>query len=397
MTFSLEQLSQAYPQQLWLEFSQQQQKKALPVLEDYSHDAARFRAGINCLVINTLVSLLQEEANLKSLPISFERMKNIWEFVNGTGVDFGDFRIVIIPSIESDTEEFCVPQEWVDIPELAADYYLAVQVNLEDKWLRVWGFTTHRKLKKQGRYDASDRTYSLDKEDLFENLNVLWVSQELCREEKAFIEPLPSLSPSQIERFLTQLGQPSLYSPRLKIPFAYWGAILASDNLRQQLYQRRLGKIPVLATMVNLTQNIFPQIWQSVEELVLTLNLNLAIPRSGSRSGDGKDRPSSISRGRVIDLGIQLAGHPVALLVYFTPEQNNKWNIVLQVHPGSGHPYLPPLLQLIVLDDTGAVFLEAQARKADNWIQLEFRGEIGEQFRVKVALGDASITEDFVI
>ncbi len=41
---------------------------------------------------------------------------------------------------------------------------------------------------------------------------------------------------------------------------------------------------------------------------------------------------------------------------------------------------------------------EAQARSVlDNWIQLEFSGELGEQFSVKVSLGDISITEDFTI
>jgi hypothetical protein len=99
----------------------------------------------------------------------------------------------------------------------------------------------------------------------------------------------------------------------------------------------------------------------------------------------------------VIDLGIQLAGYPVALIVHFTKESENKRNILLQVHPGGGKTYLPPDVELIVLDDTGGVFLEARSRSADNWIQLEFRGEPGERFSVKVALGDASIMEDFVI
>jgi len=43
------------------------------------------------------------------------------------------------------------------------------------------------------------------------------------------------------------------------------------------------------------------------------------------------------------------------------------------------------------------LFGGVRSRKADNWIQLEFRGELGEGFSVKVALGDASIVENFVI
>jgi hypothetical protein len=104
-----------------------------------------------------------------------------------------------------------------------------------------------------------------------------------------------------------------------------------------------------------------------------------------------------IRRAKLIDLGMQLAGYKVALIVELTPQSHNRRHILLQVHPAGNQIYLPPLLQLIVLDEFGLVFLETQARNADNYIQLQFDGLPGEQFSVKVALGDASITEDFVI
>jgi hypothetical protein len=52
-----------------------------------------------------------------------------------------------------------------------------------------------------------------------------------------------------------------------------------------------------------------------------------------------------------------------------------------------------------VLDEAGVTCpeLQVQARSDDNWIQLEFSGEPGERFSLKLALGDVSITEDFVI
>jgi Protein of unknown function (DUF1822). len=60
--------------------------------------------------------------------------------------------------------------------------------------------------------------------------------------------------------------------------------------------------------------------------------------------------------------------------------------------------YLPDGVQLTVLDETGNPIpqLEAQAR-ADNWIQLKFTGEPGDQFSVKVSLEESSITEHFLI
>jgi hypothetical protein len=37
------------------------------------------------------------------------------------------------------------------------------------------------------------------------------------------------------------------------------------------------------------------------------------------------------------------------------------------------------------------------ARKVDFYIQLKLIGQVGEAFSVRVSLGDASITEDFLI
>ncbi|MCA1991126.1 MAG: DUF1822 family protein [Coleofasciculus sp. S288] len=69
------------------------------------------------------------------------------------------------------------------------------------------------------------------------------------------------------------------------------------------------------------------------------------------------------------------------------------------VCPASEQIYLPLSLQLIVLDESGATIptLEARATSVDKWIQLEISGRLRERFSVKVALGDVSITEDFVI
>lgn len=153
---------------------------------------------------------------------------------------------------------------------------------------------------------------------------------------------------------------------------------------------------------VNLSQwfaNVFETGWQTVETLFNPAELDLAFR---SRSADSAVLAESeqgdigTRRGKLIDIGIQLADRPVALIVELTPG-DGKRNILLQVHPVGKHMYLPPLLQLTVLDESGLIFLEAQARSADNYIQLQLSGLPGEQFSVKVALGDASIVEDFVV
>ena len=153
-------------------------------------------------------------------------------------------------------------------------------------------------------------------------------------------------------------------------------------------------------TAVNLSQwlqNVFDSSWQTVESL---LNPALALgfrKANDSNTNDSEYPDPHVRRAKLIDLGMQLAGNSIALVVELRPESECKTSILLQVHPTGSQIFLPPLLQMIVLDETEAVFLEAKARRADNYIQLQFSGTTGERFSVKLALGEVSITENFAI
>lgn len=150
--------------------------------------------------------------------------------------------------------------------------------------------------------------------------------------------------------------------------------------------------------IVNLTQwlqNVFETSWQTVESVLNPLTFSFRKANSSGSDSDYHD--PHVRRAKLIDLGMQLAGHSIALVVELRPESEQKFDILLQVHPAGSQIFLPQLLQLIVLDETGTIFLEAKARRADNYIQLQFKGTPGERFSVKVALGEISFTESFVI
>ncbi|MBD0345551.1 MAG: DUF1822 family protein [Coleofasciculus sp. Co-bin14] len=150
-------------------------------------------------------------------------------------------------------------------------------------------------------------------------------------------------------------------------------------------------------------ENTFEAGWQTLEALFSSQALNPAFSvRNAEQSIElDVDNPeASVSGGKLIDLGMQLAGHRVALTVTLkAAESDREMDVRLRVYPTGSQIYLPAGLKLLVLDDSGAAVpdLEATARTADNWIQLEFSGQLQEQFSVKVALGDVSITEHFVI
>lgn len=153
---------------------------------------------------------------------------------------------------------------------------------------------------------------------------------------------------------------------------------------------------------VNLSQwlhNSFTAGWQTIEAI---LNAEASNFGFGTRSVEQllpiyTDSPAmSVSGAKILDLGMQLAGQQIILIVKITPQTEQEVDIRLRVCPALNQKYLPPNLQLTVWDETGTQ-LQAEARNADNFIQLEFSGTLGEQFSAKLTLAKVSLTEDFVI
>ncbi len=130
--------------------------------------------------------------------------------------------------------------------------------------------------------------------------------------------------------------------------------------------------------------------WQTVESLFAT-------PELAFRSANSSQISNSIQRGKVIDLGIQLQGHSIALIVELSPVADTERTQVRLRVASTTQSYLLPNIQLIVTDESNQPFLEAQSRTNDNIIQLQFTGNPGEKFGAIIKLGEAQVSEQFVI
>ncbi|MBW4564988.1 MAG: DUF1822 family protein [Mojavia pulchra JT2-VF2] len=140
---------------------------------------------------------------------------------------------------------------------------------------------------------------------------------------------------------------------------------------------------------VNLSQwlqNIFEVGWQSIEEI-----LSPKVPQQAFRY------KSRVTRGKLVDLGIQLPGQSVALIVTLTPKNSVEIQLKLQVQPTGVQTYLPENLIVKVLDFKGVAVMEAHAKSANAHVTLEFNAQIGERFSVRLELGDTNITENFIV
>ncbi|NJR65572.1 MAG: DUF1822 family protein [Leptolyngbyaceae cyanobacterium CRU_2_3] len=213
-----------------------------PQNQAFSSPGAAWQARLNQMSLEAILPWLQEERAAQVWP-SVAVLPSFWEVANGTAIECEGMRLVLLPSTAIDLQELRVPQEWVDIPHWSADYYLAVQVNPDAGWIKIWGYTTHHSLKTKGTHHDSDRTYSLDEDDLIQDLNVLWIARQLCPEEplRADVADIPALLLPQAENLLERLGNPEIVFPRLAVPFQLWAALLEHGGWRQRLYERRQG------------------------------------------------------------------------------------------------------------------------------------------------------------
>lgn len=158
------------------------------------------------------------------------------------------------------------------------------------------------------------------------------------------------------------------------------------------------------ATAAHLSQWLnesFEAGWQAVEDLLSPDSLTPALGFRGEPVADQgtppvEDPAAQVRRAKLIDVAMQIGSQPLVLVVEMQAESSQSMGIGLQVHP-SGQPYLPPGLEMAVLESTDEVFMQVQARQADNYIQLRFTGVPGERFKVRLRLDEACYTEEFVV
>jgi hypothetical protein len=385
------------------------QKQAWHDAQQHSHKIACYNAYVNRVCLYTFISWLNERLTEKGLPHgtiypSAEELYSILEVVNGAAIALSRQRIILIPSDNSDAAVVRIPQEWVDIPSFAGDYYVAVQVDLEasvdECSLQVQGFTTHRQLQQNSQYDPGDRTYILPATELIPNITILDLT--LGIQVRGEVPPLPNLSLQSAQSLLKVLADASIYSPRLysDIPFTQWAALLNNEEWRQQLYRQRTDKCTNQAIVKrhNLRQwlnNNFNEGWQSFNTFFQQTSANLAY---SFRQYDVNVSSLNIIGVKLIDLGIELGNQSVVLLLGLMPESENKIAIRVQLHPAKGQTYIPPNIKLSLISPTDVILQASQARMQDNFIQLKrFTCPLGKAFKIQVAIDNFCFNEEFII
>ncbi|MGL5080794.1 MAG: DUF1822 family protein [Microcoleaceae cyanobacterium] len=387
----------------WLELSTTATTRSWQQSQSGSTHGSRWNAYLNQLCLQAVLPWLQEGPTTHATAwLNTNASTKIWDVVNGIAVQFDvqnpaqvrqHRRLILIPTETIDTEELRVPQEWVDIPEWLGDYYLAVQVNPDEGWIKPWGYTTHLQLKTRGEYDPGDRTYSLSQDHLISDLNVFWVEQQFCpdAQTRCAVDPLPQLSQAQADQLIERLGNPELLIPRLEIPFQTWGALIEQPQWRDRLYRKRQG-----LTTINLQrwfENLVQPGWQSLEAFQSSLSQGSERFALSSFRNTALADPPQVLQVKPISL----EETQVLLVLELTKETNERVGVKAQLYPNSTGRHLPKHVRFSLLSDMAETLSTIEARSQDNMIQLpRFKCDSGFNFSLQVALAGDEITEDFI-
>ncbi len=501
----------------WIALSPEDEKTELKKY-DYADQAACDNAYVNNLCLKVVATWLTEyleidEQEITIFPTQKDAQK-LWNFMEGTAIEVENTRFIIIPIESVNIKELSIQKEWIDLQKWIGNYYLFMQINLEKHWLKILGYTTHKTIKSKGKYDCKTRTYSLAREQVIDDLEVMWIARELCPDETEKVEELPVMTRSKALDLASEVQNYLWSIPRLILDFEHWGGLLEnhldllSIKIPVSTINQSLSPVKNIVdiyenTIINLKlwwQRQFPKNWYPIYELlgsnesnftfafrgkarlreslpedrqtiptliqllddkdeeirlkaaeclgIMTQNNTEAITAlidlfntsfdkwtrhqaidSLERIGKGNKQVISalsqllktleedefiwkvalalgkidpehpeggVSCAKQIDLGIELTGHSLALLVAQMPKTDQETDILLRVRPMQEHLFLPSGLQLILFDEFGEKVDDVHARDVDNWIQLQFCVEPPERFSVTVELGKISHTEQFI-
>jgi Protein of unknown function (DUF1822) len=409
MKLSLQDLSTLFPGPLWLGCEPSLCYKDLTNPQRYSNETARHNASLNVVCLSAFITWANQNLTLEHSPTVWPNeagLSEIWEVVNGTAILLNGSRLVLLPSDAMDTEAFTVPQEWVDIPSWRAEYYLPMQVNVEENWICLWGYVLHSQLKAHGDYDPIYRMYSVDRDWVIPDLDLFWQAQKIGIQEQDFVASVDGLLQSQIDRFIQFLSQPSPYSPRLDLDFAQWAMMLERADLRQKLYQQRLQNVtsPVQSRMINTGLWLKDKIDDFTQELswvlLPKLTPELGLMRASTQhltpiisqlKGSGVEIPDT-ARGAYQDFVLEhhlVRCYAIAWTVE-TAGNTPQWSLLLVVTPQPG-TFLSTELRMVVEDET-QVLVERSLDGASNH-QLLFAGVSGaweETFQVTIGLANGT-------
>lgn len=376
-----------------LETSETERQQAWERSAAQGSGSARWTAYLNRIAIESFKTLIKKEYGQQFSLWPIPQLQcAIWEWVTGTAITIGQHRLIIIPTETVDASELAVPQEWIDIPNWVGDYYVSVQIYPGEEHLQILGYTTHKKIKEQGEYDAFERQYSLSREDLlhWDHFGLTY-SLYPAEETRAAVAPLISLSNQRVNQLIKRLGKPKLLIPRLEIPFQQWGVLLTNQKWRQQLYKSRCDSTPTITELSAWLKGEISPIWQSLKAVVKGPQEFVTERRGNQSISVEEDQESILFRTQPLVLSVDCV---VLLSIGIKQLGDSTCRVKLNLESVKSNSTVPSEITVLVSNELGKELVRTSATQTEI-VKIQLRLKSNDNFTLEVSSGDYHHQEVF--
>lgn len=122
------------------------------------------------------------------------------------------------------------------------------------------------------------------------------------------------------------------------------------------------------------------------------------------RSSDPVRGHARCMYGKTLSLDTEGGETQIVLITEVLENDTDELSIELKICPTSPDSpnldqtaFLPPGLEMVILDVAGESVMQAQARAGNRMMELGFHAEVGDRFQLRVTLGDTVVTESFLV
>ncbi len=348
------------PELLWLEPEHFEQAKTIS--RQSSGEPQQWQAYLNALAQAAFTDWLQEKLPSCEVHSAKSTVENT---TDSTGPSAGclvvnGFKLRLIATEHVLGDEVALPKSAVDLPNAAAHCYAVVEVLEDQEQAEIRGFVRYDKLIEQLQQlaESPSAEYRLPLSFLDEEIGHLI---GYVQHSHPSLIPLPAIA--------TQSATVTA-APAPTSEFLSGGAELTT-RLSQWL------------------QGTLTEGWQTLDRLI-NPEASLIWSSRATTSSSAEARG-----GKLINLGMEIGRHPIALMMTVVP-QDEKVSINVQALPTGEDLFLPPGLKIALVSTSGKVLQEVAAREQDNYIQLRsFKGRAGTRFSIEVTLDDVKVSEVF--